>query len=283
VLGPLHAAVAEEVGLTAGAVVAPACHDTASAAFAVPAEGQEYFFLSSGTWSALGAVISEPVITEQSLNDNFTNESGVGGKYLFRKNIMGLWLLQECRRTWSEMGEEVDYDRLISLAERAAPFGPMVEPDHESFLQPGDMVTRIQAFCKDTGQEAPGDIGAITRCIFESLALKYRWVFDRTEASTGKRADVVHVVGGGSKNAMLCQLTANALGRRVAAGPSEATTIGNVLVQALAGGRISDENEARNLVRQSFDLQIYEPQESDRWEAFYRRFLDLKEHSTTLL
>ena len=283
VLGPLLPSVAEEVGLPDVPVIAPASHDTASAVAAVPAAGDDYIYISSGTWSAVGAEVDQPVITAQTLRDNFTNESGVDGKYLFRKNVMGLWLLQESRRTWAEAGQEYDYATLVRMGAQARPFGPVVEPDHESFLAPGDMPSRINDFCRNTGQEPPTDRGALVRCVLESLALKYRWIVDRMEEALGPLAPVVNVVGGGSLNTLLCQLTANALGKTVLAGPSEATTLGNVLVQAIARGYISSLEEGRNIVRNSFELKEYRPQERDRWEEFYARFLKVKEKSTTLL
>jgi rhamnulokinase len=283
VLGPLLPSVAEEVGLPGVPVIAPASHDTASAVAAVPASQKRSVYISSGTWSAVGAEVDQPVITEQTLRDNFTNESGVGGKYLFRKNVMGLWLLQESRRTWAEAGQEYDYATLVRMGTQARPFGPVVEPDHESFLAPGDMPSRINDFCRNTGQEPPADKGALVRCILESLALKYRWIVDRMEEALGPLAPVVNVVGGGSRNDLLCQLTANALGKTVLAGPSEATTLGNVLVQAIARGHVASLEEGRNIVRNSFELREYRPQERDRWEEFYARFLKVKEKSTTLL
>ncbi|MCC7353407.1 MAG: rhamnulokinase [Anaerolineae bacterium] len=283
VLGPLLPSVAEEVGLSGVPVIAPASHDTASAVAAVPASQQGAVYISSGTWSAVGAEVDRPVITDQTLRDNFTNESGVGGKYMFRKNVMGLWLLQESRRTWAEAGEEYDYATLARMGAQARPFGPVVEPDHESFLAPGDMPSRINDFCKNTGQEPPADKGALVRCVLESLALKYRWIVDRMEDALGPLAPVVNVVGGGSRNELLCQVTANALGKTVLAGPSEATTLGNVLVQAIARGHVASLDEGRGIVRSSIELKEYPPQERRRWEEFYARFLKVKEKSTTLL
>ena len=283
VLGPLLSSVSEEVGLAGVPVIAPACHDTASAVAAVPASAADYVYISSGTWSALGAEIDEPVITEQSLVGNFTNERGVGGKYMFRKNIMGLWPLQECRRMWAEAGQTYSYAELTQLAAQAPPFGPIIEPDYEGFLPPGDMPARIRAFCQETGQEPPSDRGAMARCILESLALKYRYVLDGLEQALGWRAEVVHIMGGGSRNDLLCQLTANATGRPVLAGPSEATTLGNVIVQAQALGHVSSLEEGRELVRSSFDLVGYEPEDGEHWEGFYARFVRLSEETATLL
>ena len=283
VIGSLLPSVAAEVGLAGVPVIAPASHDTASAVAAVPFSQKNSIFVSSGTWSAVGVEVGQPVITAQTLRDNFTNESGVAGKYMFRKNVMGLWLLQESRRTWAEAGQEYDYVTLARMGAQASPFGAVVEPDHESFLAPGDMPTRIQDFCRATGQVPPAEKGALVRCILESLALKYRWIVDRMEEALGPLAPVVNVVGGGSRNEFLCQLTANALGKTVLAGPSEATVLGNVLVQAIAGGFVASLEEGRGIVRHSFELKEYVPQERDRWEEFYARFLKMKTKSTTLL
>jgi rhamnulokinase len=283
VLGPLLPSVASAVGLKDVTVITPACHDTACAVAAVPMGARPSVYISSGTWSALGAEIPDPVITDASLEYNFTNESSASGQYMFRKNIMGLWLLQECRRTWAEGGSSYDYGELVDLATRAVPFGAMVEPDHESFLQPGDMPTRIVEFCRDTGQSSPEDEGAFVRCILESLALKYRWVLDKLEESLNMRAEIVHIVGGGSRNRLLCQLTANATGRPVLSGPDEAATSGNILMQAKAKGYLASLEEGIDLIKNSFELIEYQPEETQRWELFYSQFLKMKESSTTLL
>jgi rhamnulokinase len=283
VLGSLAVEVADEVGLVGVPVVAPASHDTASAVAAVPASNDRSVYISCGTWVALGALVGEPVITAQTLRDNFTNERGVEGKYMLRKNIVGLWLLQESRRIWSQAGQSYSYEDLVDLAERAEAFGPMVEPDHPSFLAPGDIPARIQAFCQETGQEPPADVGSIARCILESMALKFRYVLENLEQALGWRARVVHMVGGGCKNELLCQLTADATGRPLLAGPSEATTLGNAVVQAEALGEIGSLEEGRDLIRASYEMVGYEPQASDRWDEFYGRFVKLRETTTTLL
>ena len=277
VLGPLLPPLAEEVGLEGAAVIAPACHDTGSAVAAVPARGDDFAYISSGTWSLMGVETTEPVITPESLTFNFTNEGGVCGTFRLLKNIMGLWLVQECRRTWAGQGREYSYAELTAMAADAPAFGPLVEPDCHDFLAPGDMPARIRAFCARTGQDAPETEGALVRCALESLALKYRWVLEKLQLMTGKVLRVIHVVGGGSQNELLCQLAADATRRPVIAGPVEATAMGNILMQALARGRIGSLAEGREVVRRSCDAAIYEPRDSGGWDDAYARFLAIRE------
>jgi rhamnulokinase len=277
-LGPLLPAVAAEVGLPVSAatrVVAPACHDTGSAVAAVPAACPGFAWISSGTWSIVGAEVASPVINEQSLHYNLTNEGGVNGTFRLSRNVMGLWLVQECRRTWARQGQELGYDALTAMAARARPFRAVIDPDYGEFLSPGDMPGRIQAFCRRTGQEVPSSKEAILRCALESIALKYRWVLDRLEEMLGRRLEPLHIVGGGVKNELLSQFTADATGRHVIAGPVEATAIGNVLVQMMAVGHVASLHEARSVVAQSFELAHYEPGPRDQWDAAYERLLAL--------
>ena len=277
-VGPVLPAVAEEAGLRAPVpVVAVASHDTASAVVAVPAEGDRFAYISSGTWSLVGLELPRPVITEDAMDANFTNEGGFGGTVRFLKNVMGLWLLQECRRTWArEGGGSISYEELCRLAESAPAFRSLVDPDCPAFLPPGDMPARIRQFCAETGQQEPRAVGEVVRCVLESLALKYRWVVDRAEQLSGERADVVHVVGGGAQNDLLCRLTAEATGRPLLAGPVEATALGNVMVQAFARGSVRSLREIRSVVRRSTEVRRYEPQEDrDRWDGAYARFLDV--------
>lgn len=276
VLETLLPSVAEETGCGAIPVVAPATHDTGSAVAAVPAEGQDYIYISSGTWSLMGAEIDKPLVNERSLAWDFTNEGGVGGKFRLLKNIMGMWLLQECRRTWARSGQSYAYDQLTDLAEAAPAFGPLVLPGDPAFLPPGDMPARLQAFCQKTGQEPPQSPGAIVRCILESLALEYRWIAAGLEELLDRRLPTIHIIGGGSRNRLLNQFTADATARTVVAGPVEATAIGNLLVQAMALGHVASLAEARAVVRRSFQPQVYEPGESAAWEAAYERYLRLK-------
>ena len=274
VLGPLLPAVAEEVGLGRLPIIAPACHDTASAVAAVPAEG-EVVYISSGTWSLLGTELPEPIINEQSLAFDFTNEGGVGGTFRFLKNITGLWLVQECRRTWALQGQEFSYDELTQMAAQAAPLQSIVDPDAAEFAKHGDMPARLRTFCQRTGQPVPQSPGEVVRCALESLALKYRWVLERLETILGRRLETIHIVGGGAQNRLLCQFTADATGCRVVAGPVEATAIGNIIVQAMALGYVASLAEGRRIVRDSCALATYEPLSSPGWEEAYGRLASL--------
>jgi sugar (pentulose or hexulose) kinase len=275
VLGPLDVDVP---GLSYEVpVIATASHDTASAVAAVPAEGDRFVYISSGTWSLMGAEVPAPVITDKSLAYNFTNEGGVNNTIRLLKNIAGLWLVQECRRVWAEADREYSYDELVTMAAGAPAFGPLVDPDSADFLAPGDMPARIRDFCKRTGQPEPDSEGAVIRCALESLALRYRLTLERVEDLLGWRAEVIHIVGGGSRNALLCRLTADATGRPVVAGPDEATAIGNVLVQAMATGHLDSLEAGRAMIAASCDLARYQPDEStaSRWDAAYARFMDI--------
>jgi len=191
------------------------------------------------------------------------------------KNVTGLWLVQECRRTWALQGQEYSYDDLTALAEKAVPLQSFVDPDAGDFLKPGDMPARMRSFCARTGQPAPEGQGALVRCALESLALKYRWVLERLEVLLGRRMEVIHIVGGGTKNRLLNQLTANATGRPVITGPVEATAIGNLLMQGIALGEIASADEAREIVCRSFDVETFEPVQDGDWQAAYSRFLGI--------
>jgi rhamnulokinase len=256
-LGLLLDSVAKAAGLSAVPVYATGCHDTASAVAAVPAEGTNWCYISSGTWSLMGAELDEPVINERVLAENLTNEIGAAGKVRFLKNIAGLWLLQECRRAWALEGSEYTYDELVRLAGEAQPGRPTIDPD--AFLEPGDMPRKIVEHCRARGQSPPETPGQFTRTILESLAERYRQVLESLESLAGRRFDVIHIVGGGSRNALLNQLVAEATGRTVIAGPGEATAIGNVLIQAIGAGELAGLAEAREMVRRSFEVHIYKP------------------------
>lgn len=273
-LGPLSATVADNLNVAPIPVIAPACHDTGSAVAAVPSQNPNHIWISSGTWSLIGTTVTEPLINAQSLNFNLTNEGGVNGTFRLLKNVTGLWLVQECRRTWALQGQDYSYDELTRLAEAAAPFQAFVDPDAPDFFNPGDMPTRMQAFYVRTGQPVPEGTGALVRSALESLALKYRWVLERLEVLLGRRMEVIHIVGGGTKNRLLNQLTANATGLPVITGPVEATAIGNLLMQAIALGEIASAGEAREIVCNSFDVETFEPaQDRGEWDAAYERFL----------
>ncbi len=279
-LGPLRKSVMDEVGMARPVtVIAPATHDTASAVAAVPAlhslslsAPPDWCYLSSGTWSLLGVEVSQPVINAETMRYNFTNEGGVAGTTRLLKNIMGLWLVQESRRTWARAGREMTYEELTARAQASPPFSSLVDPDDSSFLAPGDMPARLAAFCTRTGQAPPGDEGAFVRCCLESLALKYRWTIERLEAILGTAIKTIHVVGGGSKNKLLCQFTADACGRPVHAGPVEATAIGNILMQAIGRQRLSSIADLRAVVARSFPVTVYEPRDTTAWTDAAGRF-----------
>lgn len=273
-LGTLLPSVAEAAGLGAVPVYATGCHDTASAVAAVPAGGGNWCYISSGTWSLMGAELDEPVINDQVLGQNLTNEIGAGGKVRFLKNIAGMWPLQECRRAWALEGREYTYEELARLAGEAKPFSAIINPD--AFPEPGDMPRRIAGYCRAAGQNAPETPGEFARTILEGLALRYRQVLESLEVLVGRRFDVIHIVGGGSRNTLLNQFAADATGRTVVAGPGEATAIGNVLIQAMGAGDLGSLADARALVRRSFPLETYQPKSAADWDRAYRRYLALE-------
>ena len=274
-LGALRPAIADEVGIRSAEVIAPACHDTGSAVAAVPMQRSDSLYISCGTWALMGAELAQPAITRAALAHNFTNEGGVCNTFRFLKNISGLWPVQECKRIWSRDGRNFSYDDLTRLASEARPLAAFVDPDHADFFAPGDMPARIRAFCKRTGQPEPDTEGAVIRCALESLALKFRHTLDQLEETLGKGMSSIHIVGGGTRNTLLCRFTANATGRPVVAGPVEATALGNILVQALARGQVGSLAEIREIVRNSTDLVTYEPRATDAWNEAYGRFLKL--------
>ncbi len=234
-------------------------HDTASAVAAVPASARNgWCYISSGTWSLMGVEVDAPVINDAALEANFTNEVGVENTIRFLKNIPGLWPLQECRRVWARRGHEYSYDELIALATQASATETIVDLDQ--FVAPGDFPARVQQHCRDTGQQVPEDPGAIARVLLQSLATRYVQVLDTLESLTGRHIEVIHIVGGGSRNKLLNQFTADATGRRVIAGPAEATAVGNVLVQAMGSGEVQSLQELRAIVRTSFVVEEYHPQ-----------------------
>ena len=258
-LGTLLPEIAESSGLSSNVpVYATACHDTASAVAAVPAEGDGWCYISSGTWSLMGVELDAPVINQQSLALNFTNEVGAGNKIRFLKNIAGLWLLQECRRAWTLAGHEHNYEELSKLAALAPSARELIDPD--AFPEPGRMPERIAEYCRARGWQAPDQPGGMTRLILDSLASTYRKVLNNLEALLSRPINRVHIVGGGSRNQLLNQLAANATGRTVIAGPAEATAAGNILVQAIGAGEVSGLSEARKIVQRSFALETYQPE-----------------------
>ncbi|MBI5878107.1 MAG: rhamnulokinase [Chloroflexi bacterium] len=277
-LGPLAPELAAEHGLLGLRVIAPACHDTASAVAAVPAAGDDFAYISSGTWSLMGIECDAPIITAQSLAHNFTNEGGAGGAFRFLKNIMGLWLVQACRRAWQSEGETLAYDDLMTLAAGAPALVSLIDPDDARFLHPINMPAAIRNFCAQSGQPAPLERGAVVRCALESLALRYRWTLERIAEMRGRKPSVIHIVGGGSQNRLLCQWTADACAVPVVAGPVEATALGNALVQLMSAGKLASLREGRELVRHSFAPQTYQPRPSAAWDDAYGRWLAMQGH-----
>lgn len=274
-VGSLLPDITREAGISPVEVIAPACHDTASAVAAVPAAGKNWAYLSSGTWSLIGVENDSPIINRESLDNNFTNEGGVNGSIRFLRNAMGLWLLQGCRRKWQSEGANLDYAELVGLAENAPACKCFVDPDDSSFLNPPDMPAAIADFCRRSGQNVPASRGEFVRCVLESLAFKYRFLIDKINAMRSQPVEILHIVGGGSRNGLLNRFTANAAGIPVTAGPAEATAIGNVLVQALARRELDSIAAGRQLVAASFPLQTYEPENQSRWQDTYNNIKHL--------
>jgi rhamnulokinase len=270
-LGKLRSELAGDSALAGTNVIAPACHDTGSAIAAISArEGTA--FLSSGTWSLLGTEIDAPVITDAALRLNFTNEGGVNGTTRLLKNVMGLWMLRCCRQSWAEQGWECDYRELMELASQEKPFQHLVDPDDELFLRPDNMCDAIAAYCRKTQQPVPAGPAAYVRTILESLAMKYRFVIRNLERLIDRPIEQIRVIGGGSKNRLLNQFTSDATGRRVLAGPAEATALGNIAIQILARGDAASLEEVRAVVDRSFPVEVFEPSETDQWNKQVERF-----------
>jgi rhamnulokinase len=266
VLGPLRPDVAAEVGLSSPApVVAVGCHDTASAVAAIAGLDSQSVYISSGTWSLMGVERQAPIVTERALESGFTNEGGVGGTIRLLKNITGLWLVQECRRQWQREGANYTWDELLVAAERAESFRSLVDPDAQDFLSPPDMPAAIRDACIRSGQPAPESVGQIVRCCLESLAVRYRATLEDLEALVEHPLDAIHVVGGGSQNRLLCQLTADACERPVEAGPVEAAALGNIMVQAIATGELASISDGRSAVGGSVKRTSYEPRPGGAW------------------
>ena len=274
-LAALKPEVVAATGLAAIDVVACCTHDTGSAVAAVPAAGADWAYLSSGTWSLMGVELGEPLINDECRELNFTNEIGHGGTVRLLKNIIGLWLVQECRRVWEVSGEAHDYADLAELAAQAEPFRSLIDPDDPRFLAPDDMPQSIADYCRETGQPEPRTPGEFVRCCLESLALLYRRTLRRIESLTGRTINTLHVVGGGSRNELLNQFTADACGLKVVAGPVEATALGNILVQASAAGELADLASGRRMIRESFAVRSYEAGETAAWQAAASRFAKL--------
>lgn len=271
-LGLVKEALADSMHLSGVKVISVAGHDTACAVAGLPTQSKTPAFLSSGTWSLMGIELSEPVINEQSYTDTFTNEIGINRSIRFLKNICGLWLIQESCRSWSEDGDEVAYADMAGLAQSEPAFRSLINPDDARFAEAGEMPEKIRAFCRDTNQAIPETKGAIIRCIYESLALRYASVWDKLVQYTPEAPDTLHVVGGGCQDALLNQFTANALGIPVSAGPVEATGLGNVITQMLADGVIRSVAEGRQIIADSFPVVTYEPKETAKWQSAKETF-----------
>jgi len=276
-VGQLRPEICDELGCGPIDCFAVGSHDTASAVAAVPAEGDNWAYLSSGTWSLMGIETPDAIINDDSFGHAFTNEGGVCNTVRFLKNIMGLWLLQQSKKQWAKEGEDLDYATLTKMASQAGAFAGYVDCNCEKFLSPGDMQSRINEYLEQTGQGKIKDKGQIVRVILESLALKYRSEMESMEKIASKKIDVLHIVGGGTKNELLNQLTANATGKKVITGPIEATASGNLLMQAIAVGQIASLDEGRELVRRSFDIKEYTPQRSGLWEKQYEIYKSITE------
>ena len=265
-IGPLCGSVTAETGVKPIPVIAPACHDTASAVAAVPAEGGDWAFISSGTWAPLGAEVPAPIINAQVMDFNFTNEGGAWGTTRLLKNIAGMWLLEECRREWSRQGLAAGYQELCQAALAAKPFAAIIDPNDGAFLSPGSMPAKITGYCRRTGQPAPEDQGSLVRTILEGMALSYRASIGELNQVLSRPIRKLHIVGGGSRNSVLSQFAADATGLEVLVGPEEATAIGNVLLQVMALGYVKTPAEARELIRRSYQPRTYSPGRANAWD-----------------
>lgn len=277
-LGKLRAEVAQQTGLSRIEVVAPPAHDTASAVAAIPTDQTgkaNWAYISSGTWSLIGVEVQQAILTAEALDQNVTNEGGVDDTYRLLKNVMGLWIIQGCRRSFERKGHDFSYAQLTRLAEDAEPFRSLVHPNDPAFLSPDDMASAIQNWCRDHNEPIPETEGQIVRCALESLAMKYRDVLEGIEKLTGETVEAIHIVGGGCKNTLLNQFTANACGKPVIAGPVEATALGNVLIQARTAGQIGSLAEIRDIVKANSELETFTPKDTEAWNEAYQRYQKL--------
>ncbi len=270
-IGKISGSVERATGLRDLPVIAVAGHDTASAVLAVPAEGEKFAYLSSGTWSLMGVETAEPVINEESYALNYTNEGGADGSIRLLKNICGMWLVEQCKREWDKE-RPVNYEQIVKAATDAVPFQYFINPDSPCFASPSSMIEAIQAYCRQTGQPVPTTMGEIARCIYESLAFRYRQTLHNLQKLAGFEIEKLHIIGGGSKNSILNSFTANAIGIPVIAGPSEATAIGNILLQAKAAGLVNNKEAMRAIVRGSVELENFEPLEKELWDNHYYKY-----------
>jgi len=275
VVGTLTDVLAEESELGKVPVVAVAGHDTASAVAAVPAENERFAYLSSGTWSLMGIEVKDAIINEDTFALNFTNEGGIEGTTRVLKNITGMWLLEQCLKEWKKEGISYAYEKLVHMAESAPAFRSLIDPDHISFANPVSMTKAITDYCKSTGQDVPSNHAEFVRCIFESLSLKYKFILGKLKSLAPFAIEKLHVIGGGSKNPLLNQWTSNSIGLPVIAGPSEATAIGNIMIQAKAAGCVDSLQEMRQIIRESVPLDEFAPENADVWKEAYQKFLGI--------
>ncbi|MDP4238319.1 MAG: rhamnulokinase family protein [Bacteroidota bacterium] len=275
VVGTLTDALSEESELGKVPVVAVAGHDTASAVAAVPAVNENFAYLSSGTWSLMGIEVQDAIINEETSSLNFTNEGGVEGTTRFLKNITGMWLLEQCLKEWKKEGITYSYEKLVHMAESVPAFQSLIDPDHSSFANPASMTTAISEYCRTTGQSIPSCHAGFVRCIFESLSLKYKSILEKLNSLAPFAIEKLHVIGGGSKNPLLNQWTANAIGIPVVAGPSEATAIGNIMIQAKAAGYVDSLQKMRQIIRESVQLDEFLPENNETWEKAYSSFQNI--------
>ena len=253
-------------------VIAVAGHDTGSAVLATPAVNENFAYLSSGTWSLMGIESAEPVINEETYALNFTNEGGADGSVRLLKNICGMWLIEQCKKEWEKEGT-VTFTEIVQAANEASPFRCFINPDSPSFASPASMTAAIKEYCRVTGQPVPETMGEIARCIYESLAFRYKQVLSNLQKLATFPIETLHIIGGGAQNKMLNQFTANAVGKTVLAGPSEATAMGNILLQAKAAGLVKDKKEIRRIIRNSVELEMFDPEETAHWELNYNKYL----------
>ena len=275
VIGNIRKSICEELNVSPALVVAVASHDTASAISAVPSEGEDHVYISCGTWSLLGIETDQPITCDKAFEYNFTNEGGIDNKITFLKNIMGLWIVQECKRHWEKEGHNIGFSELVKMAQSEKECVSFIDPDNLLFYAPNNMPSKVRQFCMDTNQPVPETYGQIIRCIEESLAYKYRWAIEKIEEITSKKINTIHMVGGGIQDQLLCQLTANATCRKVIAGPVEATAAGNILAQAMVLGKVKSIAHGREIIRNSFDLKTYLPQDTNIYDKGYQKFLKI--------
>lgn len=275
VIGKISPELCETLGIEPADVISVAGHDTQSAAAAVPTQEDDFLFISCGTWSLFGTELEKPIVNKNSYELNVTNEGGLNGKTTFLKNIIGLWLIQESRRQWQREGKDYSYADLEKLALEAEPFKCFIDPDDPLFVAPGNLPERVRKFCRETNQYVPETVGEIMRCIYESLALKYRFAFSQISDCTNKKYDVIHIVGGGAKDTLLCKMTASSCNVKVTAGPIEATVLGNLAVQLISTGAISDLKQARKMIAESENIKTFLPENVSEWDSAYKKFKEI--------